>query len=69
MPTAVTKKLVNIPNRKDSEGMPGMLALHVDMRFRLLDAPDEKRTLVKDVEAEVVGFVPHAFDEQEVHDA
>ena len=29
--------------------MHGMLSLHISMRIRLLDALDEKKTLVKDV--------------------
>ena len=40
-----------------------MLALHVGMRIRLLDALDEKKTLVKDTEGEIVRIEPHPEDQ------
>ena len=46
-----------------------MLALHIGMRIRLLDALDENKTLVKDAEGEVVRIVPHAADQMAVDDA
>jgi hypothetical protein len=69
MPLAAAKKLMNVPNPKDSGGMHGMLALHVGMRVRLLDALDEKKTLVKDAEGEVVRIEPHADDQARMEDA
>ncbi len=62
MPLSVAKKLMNVANPKDSGGMHGMLALHVGMRIRLLDAPDKKKTLVKDAAGEIVRIEPHADD-------
>ena len=53
---------MNVANPKDSGGMHGMLALHVGMRIRLLDALDEKKTLVKDAEGEIVRIEPHPHD-------
>ena len=38
MPLAAAKKLMNVPNPKETGKMHGMLALHVGMRVRLLDA-------------------------------
>ena len=46
--------------------MRGMLALHVGMRIRLLDALDEKKTLVKDAEGEIVRIEPHPDDMDEM---
>ncbi len=48
MPLAAAKKLMNVVNPKGSGAMHGMLALHIGMRIRLLDALDEKKTLVTD---------------------
>ena len=69
MPLAAAKKLMNVANPKDSGGMHGMLALHVGMRIRLLDALDESKTLVKDAEGVVVRIEPHADDQQKMEDA
>ena len=60
---------MNVSNPKDSGGMHGMLALHIGMRIRLLDALDENKTLVKDAEGEIVRIVPHAADQKAVDDA
>ena len=49
--------------------MHGMLALHLGMRIRLLDALDEKKTLVKDAEGEVVRIEPHPDDLDKMEDA
>ena len=49
--------------------MHGMLALHVGMHIRLLDSFDEKETLVKDAEGEVVRIEPHADDQLAVEEA
>ena len=69
MPLAVAKKLMNKPNPKDTGGMHGMLALHLGMHIRLLDALDEKKTLVKDAEGQIVHIEPHPDDQQVVDDA
>ena len=62
MPVEAAKKLMNIANPKDSGNMHGMLALHIGMRIRLLDALDEKKTLVKDAEGDIVRIEPHPED-------
>ena len=49
--------------------MHGMIALHVGMRVGLLDALDEKKTLVKDAEGEVVRIEPHPDDRAKLDDA
>ena len=69
MPLAAAKKLMDVANPKDSDGMHGMLALHVGMRIRLLDALDETKTLVKDAEGEAVRVVPHADDQAKLDEA
>ena len=69
MPREAAKKLMNVANPKDSGGMHGMLALHIGMRLRLLDALDENKTLVKDAEGEIVRIVPHADDQTRMEDA
>ena len=69
MPLEVAKKLMNIANPKDNGGMHGMFALHVGMHIRLLDSLDEKKTLVKDAEGEVVRIEPHADDQLAVEEA
>ena len=63
MPFAVGKKTYEYCNTRDSCGMHGMLALHVGMHIRLLHARDEKKTLVKDAEGEIVRIKPHADDQ------
>ena len=62
MPLDTAKKLMHVPNPEDTGGTHGMLAVHVGMRVRLLDALDENKTLVKDAEGEIVRIVPHADD-------
>ena len=69
MPLAAAKKLMNVANPKDSGGMHGMLALHVGMRARLLEALDENKTLVKDAEGEVVRIEPHPDDQAMMDEA
>jgi len=69
MTIAAAKKLMNVPNPKDSGGMHGMLPLHVGMHIRLLDALDKKKTLVKDAEGEIVRIEPHADDRAKLDDA
>ena len=49
--------------------MHGMLALHLGMRVRLLDALDEEKTLVKDAEGVVVRVEPHPADKQLLEEA
>ena len=68
MPVAADKKLMNIANPKDSGSMHGMLALHIGMRIRLLDALDEKKTLVKDAEGDIVRIEPHPDDQQRMEE-
>ena len=46
-----------------------MLALHLGMRVRLLDALDEKKTLVKDAEGEIVRIEPQPEDEAKMEEA
>ena len=48
----IAKKLMNKSNPKDTGGMHGMLAMHLGMRVRLLDALDRNKVLVKDAEGE-----------------
>ena len=69
MPLAVAKKLMNVANPKDSGNMHGMLALHLGMRVRLLDALDENKTLVKDAEGEIVHVEPHPDDQAKMNEA
>ena len=69
MPLAAAKKLMNVANPKDSGGMHGMIALHVGMRIRLLDALDEKKTLVKDAEGDVIRIEPHPDDQAKLDEA
>ena len=69
MPVKDAKKLMNVANPKDSGGMHGMLALHIGMRIRLLEALDEKKTLVKDAEGEIVRIEPHEDDQVAVEEA
>jgi len=69
MPLAAAKKLMNVANPKDSGGMHGMLPVHVGMRIRLLDALDEKKTLVEDAEGEVVRIEPHEDDQTTMEEA
>ena len=69
MPLAAAKKLMNVANPKDTGGMHGMLALHIGMRIRLLDALDQRKTLVKDAEGEVVRIEPHPDDQTRVEEA
>ena len=69
MPLAAAKKLMNVANPKDSGNMHGMLALHLGMRMRLLDALDENKTLVKDSEGEIVHIEPHPDDQTKLDDA
>ena len=64
MPVEAAKKLMNVANPKDSCNMHGMLALHIGMRIRLLDALDEKKTLVKDAEGDIVRIEPHPDDQE-----
>ena len=64
MPVEAAKKLMNIANPKDSGNMHGMLALHIGMRIRLLDALGEKKTLVKDAEGDIVRIEPHLDDRE-----
>ena len=69
MPLAAAKKLMNVANPKDSGNMHGMLALHLGMRVRLLDALDEEKTLVKDAEGVAVRIEPHPADKQLLEEA
>ena len=55
---------INTSNPKDSYNIHGMLALRIGMRIRLLDALDERRTLVKDAEGEILRIEPHPDDQQ-----
>ena len=68
MPVKHAKKLMNVVNPKDTGIMHGMLALHVGMRIRLLDALDERRTLVKDAEGDIVRIEPHPDDQQRMEE-
>ena len=47
MPTDIAKKLMNKANPKDTGGMHGILAVHLGMRVRLLNALDRNKVLVK----------------------
>ena len=69
MPITFAKKLMNVPNPKDSGNMHGLLALHLGMRIRLLDALDKNKTLVKDAEGEIVRIVPQDGDAKAMEDA
>ena len=69
MPIAFAKKFMNVANPKDSGDMHGLLALHLGMRIRLLDALDKKKTLVKDAEGEIVRIVPQDGDAKAMEDA
>ena len=60
---------MNVSNPKDSGSMHGIIALHIGMRIRLLDALDEKKTLVKDAEGEIVRIEPHDIDQDAVPEA
>ena len=66
MPVHVAKKLMNKANPKDTGLMHGMLALHLGMRIRLLEALDVKHGLVKDAEGEVVHVACHPLDQDYV---
>ncbi len=68
MPVEAAKKLMNIANPKDSGNMHGMLALHIGMRIRLLDALGERKTLVKDAEGDIVRIEPHPDDQQRMEE-
>ena len=66
MPVSVAKKLMNKANPKDTGLMHGMLAGHLGMRVRLLEALDVNRGLVKDAEGEIVHIVVHPSDQEYV---
>ena len=69
MPLATAKKLMNVPNPSKSGGMHGMLALHVGMRVRLLDALDEQKATVKDAEGVLIRIEPHLDDQSKMDEA
>ena len=56
-------KLLNQPNPKDTGGMHGMLAVHLGMRIRLLQALDHENGLVKDAEGDIVNVVVNPLDQ------
>jgi hypothetical protein len=56
------KKLMNRANPRNTGGMHGMLAVHVGMKIRLLEAQDLNNGLVKDAEGEIVQVVPNTMD-------
>ena len=64
MPVHVAKKLMNKANPKDTGSMHGMLAAHLGMRVRLLEALDVSRGLVKDAEGEIAHIVCHPCDQE-----
>ena len=66
MPTDLAKKLMNKANPKDTGMMHGMLAVHMGMKIRLLEALDVSRGLVKDAEGEVVHIACHPSDQDYV---
>ena len=53
-------------NPKDTGMMHGMLALHIGMWMRFLDALDVEKSLVKDAEGIVVSIVYHPLDQDHV---
>ena len=69
MPTDIAKKLMNKANPKDTGMMHGMLAVHLGMRVRLLDALDRNKVLVKDAEGEVVRIEVNPMDQEAVDEA
>lgn len=69
MPMNVAKKLMNKANPKDTGRMHGMLAAHLGMRVRLLEALDITGGLVKDAEGEIVHIVYDPADEAMVREA
>ena len=69
MPTDMAKKLMNKANPKDTGMMHGMLAVHLGMRVRLLDALDRNKALVKDAEGEVVRIEVNPMDQEAVDEA
>ena len=66
MPIDMAKKLMNKANPKDTGMMHGMLALHIGMWMRFLDALDVEKSLVKDAERIVVSIVYHTLDQDHV---
>ena len=66
MPIDLAKKLMNKANPKDTGLMHGMLAVHMGMKIRLLEALDVSRGLVKDAEGEVVHIACHPSDQDYV---
>ena len=66
MPIDVAKKIMNRANPKDSGRMHGMLAVHLGMRMRLLEALDIKKGLVKDAEGIIVHIHYHPLDQDHV---
>ena len=66
MPVDVAKKFMNKANPKDTGMMHGMLAVHLGMKTRLLEALDIKKGLVKDAEGVVVNVLYHPLDQDHV---
>ena len=65
MPPDIAKKLMNKAQPKDTGATHGMLAAHLGMRMRLLEALDTKQMrLVKDSEGVIVHIVVHPDDEE-----
>ena len=66
MPMADAAKLMNKASPRDTGGMHGLIAVHVGMRIRFLEALDLSNGLVKDSEGDVVEIVVNPLDAEKV---
>ena len=65
-PQGTAKKLMNKANPKYTDGMHGMLPIHLGMKIRILHPHVLGNGLVKDAEGEVVNIVFNPLDQEEV---
>eukprot|EP00959_Pyramimonas_sp_CCMP1952_P325500 6812749-Pyramimonas_sp.AAC.1 len=59
-------KMMNCASPENIGGMHGLPRVHVDMRMRLLEAPDFKSGFVKDAEGQIVHIVAGPRDRGDV---
>ena len=69
MPAATAAKLMNKAAPKDTGAMHGMMAVHIGMQIRLLEALDLVNGLVKDAEGRIVDVVVNPLDQDLVDEA
>ena len=69
MPAAIAAKLMNKAAPAETGGMHGMLAVHLGMHIRLLEALDLVNGLVKDAEGQIVDVVVNPLDQDLVDEA